>query len=587
MAEDFDDFGDFASAFPTTGGVSDAKTAQTTSSSAINQTNSAEKVDFFASFPPPILSTSGDTTAPLNFTSFDAISNHTSQGGVMDRGEIANFSQFDVANMDFSELKIPSPTDPNIHMAGGVAFDIPPILDDDFSNPSSPTATAAPPSQVQFQADLFSADFTKVVANQNQEVKENDSDIHLSFPTSVSQQTSHQTQEGKGEAAKDDSFGEFESSSVSLKTNSSGLKTTAEPSNVEGSNLGLFPDNSTVPIADSNAREATNSGQVHSLGGDWKPSDGDFGEFGDFTQSTGIDKTETLGITNLGNSLDTVGFGNFESAESAKSESKQPDTSTADDPVPPPSSDALFAGFDHFQSSVPKEKVDNQDSTQQFGDFDTFSNASATTTQEAGFGAFQTLSGSSASAAQGESTQVANFGTFSTANDTQNNDFASAATSGQQGDAQFGDFGAFSSSSTTNAAKDNAEFGNFGGFQTSTADSTTTAQSDSQFGDFGAFSSSSTANTKEDDFGNFGAFQTETGSTAVVASSTSSTQQGNDFGTFADSTSKDDDFGDFSTSDSSFGNFASSEPAPKVVNNSTVLKVSTSLQYDNVFDVDV
>ena len=554
MAEDFDDFGDFASAFPTTSGVNDGNTSQITTSSAVNQANSADKVDFFASFPPPISSTSG-SAAPLNFTSFVAFSNHTPEG-IMDGGATAEFGQFDVANMDLSKLKIPSPTDPNIHIAGGVAFDIPPILDDDFSNPSSPTAL---PNQVQFQGDLFSADFNKVVANQ--EVKENHSDVHLTFPTSGSQQSSHQTQEDKGDT-QDDSFGEFESS-VSLKTSTSGLKTAAEPSNIEGGNLGLFPDNS-VPVT---AWEAANSGQVHSLGGDLKSSD-DFCEFGDFTQSTGIDKTETSAFTNLGNSLDAVGFTSFESTANAKSESKQPDTSnssTANDPVPP-SSDVFLAGFDHLQSSEPTEKA-SQDNNQ-FGDFGAFSSSSTTTTQGAGFGAFQTQAGSSATAAQDDSTQVGDFGAFSTATGTQNGD----PTAAFQNDAQFGDFGTFSSSSTTNA-KDDAEFGNFGGFEASTTDYTTTAQNDAQFGDFGTFSSSSTAATKEDDFGNFGSFQTESNSTAVL-SSTANTQQGDDFGAFADSTSKDNDFGDFSTSDSSFGNFASIEPAPKAMSNNAILKVS-------------
>ena len=561
MAEDFDDFGDFASAFPTTSGVNDANKAQTTSSSATEQANSADKVDFLASFPPPISSTSGDTV-PLDFTSFDAFSNHTSEGAV-DGGEISGFGRFDVANMDLSELKIPSPTDPNIHMAGGVAFDIPPILDDDdFSNPTSPTAL---PNQVQFQGDLFSADFT------SQEVKENHPDINLSFPTSFSsgaQQSSHQAvQEDK----KDDSFGDFESPD-SLKPSTSGLKTAAEPSNVEGGNLGLFPTNSTPAATgiNSNAREVTNSGQIHGLGGDLKSSD-DFGEFGDFTQSTGVDKIEISAITNLGNSSDAVGFANFESTANAKSESKLCDTSTADDPVPPSSGNGFLAGFNHFQSSEPTEGA-NQDSAQQFGDFSAFSSSSntATTQQEGGFGAFQTQSGSSTTAAQDDSTQAADFGAFSTTTDAlAKDDFVAAAATDLQGDNQFGDFGAFSSSSATNANGD-AEFGNFGGFQAPAADSTTTAQSDTQFGDFGAFSSSSTANTKDDDFGNFGDFQTESSSTAVQ-SSMASIQQGDDFGAFADSTSKDDDFGDFFTSD--FGNFASSEPTPKATSNNTILKV--------------
>ena len=548
MEEDFDDFGDFASAFPTASGVSDAKTTQATGSSAINQGNSADKVDFFSSFPPPISSTSGDA-APLNFASFDAFSNHTAEG-VMDGGEVSDFGQFDVANMDLSELKIPSPTDPNVHVAGGVAFDIPPILDDDFSNPSSPTAL---PDQAPFQGGLVSADFTEVVANH--EVKENHSDVHLSFPTSDSQWSAQEDRAN----TKDDSFGEFESS-ISLKT---GLKTAAEPSNVEGGNLGLLPDNSTLPVADSNSRDATNSGQVHSLGGDLKSSD-DFGEFGDFTQSTGVDKTEPSAITNLGNSLDVVGFANFESTANAKSESKQPDTSTADDPVPP-SNNGCLTGLDQFQSSEPTEKV-NQDGSQQFGDFGAFSSSSATTVQEPGFGNFQTQSGSlPTAAAQDNSGQADEFGAFSTIDDARKDGLASATT----GDAQFGDFGAFSSSSKT-VANDDAEFGSFGGFQTSAAVSTTTAQSDAQLGDFGAFSSSNTTHAKEDDFGSFGAFQTESSSTAVL-SSTASTQQGDDFGAFADSTGKDDDFGDFSMSDSSFGNFASSEPPPKPM---TIPKVS-------------
>ena len=254
MADDFDDFGDFTSAFPTTGGINDANSVQTTTSTG-NQANSADKMNFFASFSPPtyicpVSSTSGDA-APLDFAPFDAFSNHTSEG-IIDGGEISSFGQFDVANMDLTELKIPSPTDPNIHLAGGVAFDIPPILDDDFSNPSSPTA---PPNQVQFQGDLFSADFTKSEAN-NEKSENSTTDVHLSFPTSSSQQSSHQAQVDR-EDARDDSFGEFESS-FSLKTT---LKTSTEPPNMATSNLGPFPDNS-VPAASSDMQEVTSTGQV-------------------------------------------------------------------------------------------------------------------------------------------------------------------------------------------------------------------------------------------------------------------------------------------------------------------------------------
>ena len=638
MAEDFDDFGDFTSAFPTSSGVNYANMAQTTTSSAINQANSADKVDFFTSFPPPISSTSGDA-APLDFASFDAFSNHTSEG-IVDGGETTGFGQFDVANMDFTELKIPSPTDPNVHMAGGVAFDIPPILDDDFSNPSSPTPL---PNQVQFQGDLFSADFTK--SETNQEVKETPTDVHLSFPISGSQQSSHE--EDKGDT-KDDSFGEFESS-LSLQTGVSGLKTAAELSSTEGGNLGL----NSVSAADSSARDATNSGQVHALGGDLKSGD----EFGDFTQSTSI---EVSAFTNLGNSLDVTGFTNFESTANSKSESKQPDASknltvTANDPVPLGSDG--FASFDHFQSSKATGMA-NQDNAQ-FGDFGVFSNSGATTAQGAALGAFQTQAGSTASAAQDDSTRGGDFGVFSTATDAQKDDRTATATttaqddtqfgnfgafttatdaqkddstataqgntqfgdfgafstatdvqkddptstaqgdtqfgdfgafstatdvqkddptSTAQGDTQFGDFGAFSSSSTTNT-KDGTKFGSFGAFQTPAADSTTTTKSDSQFGDFGAFSGSSSSNAKEDDFGNFGAFQTESTSTAVLSSTTSG-QQGDGFGAFADSMGKDDDFGDFSTSDSGFGNFTSSETAPKPKSNNTPLKVSSKVHGD-------
>ena len=556
MADDFDDFGDFTSAFPTTGGINDANSVQTTTSTG-NQANSADKMNFFASFSPPtcpVSSTSGDA-APLDFAPFDAFSNHTSEG-IIDGGEISSFGQFDVANMDLTELKIPSPTDPNIHLAGGVAFDIPPILDDDFSNPSSPTA---PPNQVQFQGDLFSADFTKSEAN-NENSENLTTDVHLSFPTSSSQQSSHQAQVDR-EDAKDDSFGEFESS-LSLKTT---LKTSTEPPNMATSNLGPFPDNS-VPAASSNMQEVTSTGQVHIVGGDLKSED-EFGEFGDFTQSTGIDKTETPIFTNLGNSLDVIGFANFESTVNAHNMSKQSDTSNSlsvDELKPDaiPLAGDGFAGFDHFQSSEPTKKI-SQDNNAQLGDFGVFSSSSSTNAQENGFGAFQTQTGSMTTAIQGDT----QFGAFSTTADVLKDATA-------QEDNQFGDF---SSSSVTNA-KDNDELGSFGAFQ-APADYTNAAQDDTQFGDFGAFASSSTTNAKEDDFGNFGAFQTRSDSTAVP-SSTANAQSDppvDDFGAFADSTKKEDDFGDFSMGDSNFGNFASSETAPQPMSIGTKLKVSTAI----------
>ena len=537
MAEDFDDFGDFASALPTTGGVNEENSSQTMTCFGENQVNSASNVEFFASFPPP--PTSSDV-APLDFTAFSMFQNHTPED-IMDRENVSSFHQIDVANMDLTELKIPSLTDPGVHIAGGVAFDIPPLLDSDFSDPSSPTE---PSSQVQFESDLFSTKIPE--ANTNHELNETPAVVHLPFQTSGP----HQTHEGKKDT-KDDSFGEFESS-LSLEMDDNTLKYS---SNTEPSNLGIFPNN-TVLITGSNVQEAASSELVHGLGGDLK-SDDDFGEFGGFTQSTNISITETPTSAKLANSLDAVGLGSSESTANDKKESTNSDTITNSttstlntDAIPPPVSD----GFACFQSSEQKEKANKINA--EFGKSDTFSSPATTiSAQENGFETLATGADSTATLTQ-DDTLSNDFGIFS----------AGQRDASAQSDSQFGDFGAFSSSASTNT-KDDTGFGNFGAFQTPIADSFST-QDDAQFDEFGTFSSSTTTSRKEENFGNFGAFQ-QTQSAAPL----SSTNTADEFGAFADSNNKDDDFGDFSMSGSGFGNFASSETTPKATNN-TILKVS-------------
>ena len=546
MAEDTEDFGDFTSAFPPTTSAKDANSTPS-AVTGVSQVNSSGKVDFFASFPPPS-STSGDQ--PLDLTSFDAFANHAT-GVCFDGEDLSGLAHFDIANINLDELKIPSPVhDPNTHLAGGVAFDIPPLPDEDFSDPGSPTV---PSNLVQGQNNLFSTNSAKSESVHNQ--NGNTTGGVTSFPTTVPQPSGQKDKEN----AMDDSFGDFESS-FSLKTDANLQTSTQPPSNTD-INFGVFQESSLPPVSptESVTQETKNNDQLRDLRGDSKPSE-DFGEFGGFTTSSGIDKTEPSA------------FANFESTSTAKIESKESDgkkdiaveESRRNIAGLAPVSDEVFTSFDHFQSSETSTVKSQQND--QFGDFGAFSNSSTANVN-------------------GQEDEFGNFGDFQTTT-TSTADAPPQSTNATQLVPPLDGFGAFAES----VSKDDKEFGTFGDFQTTTSSTAAGTQSTSAtqvvppLGDFGAFTD--TMSKGDEEFGTFGDFQTQSSSTSAVSLSTATAPQAvapptDDFGAFAGSTSKEDDeFGDFSsTSDSTFGNFASSGSAPTLTTSqeSTRHKVSKIL----------
>lgn len=520
MADDIEDFGDFTSAFQLSTSANDANITQSTATD-INQVNSTGKMDFFASFPPTSTSTSGEPS--LDFATFDAFPNHTSGAGFDDGEGVSNFGQFDVTNLNLAELKIPSPShDPNVHMVGGVAFDIPPLLDDAFSDPGSPTAL--PVDQVQLQND-FLTNFAKSEAGREEKERESTEDVHLSFPNSTREQGGLKDKENTN----DDSFGDFELS-LSLKTDNGLMKTSTELP----STLGL-----SLPTVSANDSERQEVGQFLNLSG--MKTDEDFGEFGGFTATTGTDsKTESSAFT--------ADFSSFElTTPAVKTESEEgkngPVMEETEGSVSiPPAKSNDFVSFDHFQSSE-TSNVNQEDS--QFGDFGAFSGSSTTNALQGdnefgSFGDFQTMAASTT--ARPESITVTSAQKVPTADE-----FGAFADSTIQGsDGGFGDFQA----------------------QTSSTASSLPAQQLLSTDDFGAFADSmSTGNNS------FGDFQAPTNSETATTQFSSTTQVAvppvDDFGAFADSSNKDDEFGGFSSTSTS-GTF----PTPTSTQDTARHKVS-------------
>ena len=518
MANDVEDFGDFASAFPPNGATNGENFTQGTTS-GVSQVNTMGNMDFFASLPAPTLSTSGVTDPSLDFASFDAFTKHNT-GGV-GLGEIPDFGQFDVANVNLAELKIPSPThDSNVHLVGGVAFDIPPIPDDDFSDPGSPTVVNNRP---ELQHDPFSIN-TALPVDKN----EGSMNVHLSFPSSLAPLGGQQEQDGK-ENAVDDDFGDFESSLSITKPNNF-----TESSNV-GSNFALFEDNSisASSVAESNAQEATNFGQLH--------RDDKSGEFGGFTTSTTIAKTESSSIAHLENSLDVGSFTSFESTSTTKVESKESESNN--ELVPEMSQTDDSAGFANFQSS---EATKTNEELNQFGDFGVFAGTGTTTAQEDDFGDFRTQTGSSAAPLPTTTahTKVDDFGAF--ADSTGKADEFGAFASTSSGDA----FGAFA-----DGKHSSERFGVFTDRKSKDSEFGAFAESESKGDNFGAFTG---------DDSEFGAFAEGTSKDSEFGAFTDITSKGVEaFGAFAGSLGKDDEFGEFSsTGESKFGDFSSSVAVP-------------------------
>ena len=149
MADSGDDFGDFT-------GFSTDFQANSNSSRTSHQasndlksnkwTTASNKESTFASFPPPQdQNISGNGTSTQTNFDFSAASNTTSGG-------FANFSQFDLGGISMADIDIPLPSSPpgaDIHVAGGVPFDIPPLpdscsFDEEFPPLTLPTEEDSP-----------------------------------------------------------------------------------------------------------------------------------------------------------------------------------------------------------------------------------------------------------------------------------------------------------------------------------------------------------------------------------------------------------------------------------------------------------
>ena len=475
MADDiaFDDFGDFASAFPPTVGANGASVTQGTTS-GVNQVNSKNEVDLFPSLPAPT-TTSGDNNASLDFASFDVFANHAV--GVGGGGGIPDFGQFDVANVNLAELKIPSPAhnpDVHVHMVGGVAFDIPPILDDDFSDPGSPPAVVTNQLQVELQNNLFSVNTTKPV-------DENESlgGVSLSFPNLVPPRSGPDDKKN----LVDDDLGDFELS-LTLKPDAVVKPSTEQPNT--GSSFPVLGDNSlsTFSAVGSDSQGVSNFRQSQTVWEEPRKSD----EFGGVRTSTDVDKTELPAFANFGDSYAFVNTKTISASEVKPSESKSTNEPVLkESQTGQPSDD--FAGFADFQSS---EATKTSQENTQFSDFGTLSDAQGGDFDA--FGDFQTLTSSHAAPLPTASTSIKGdeFGAFSniTIKDDESKSGTFSAFADREGKGD--NFGAF-------AGNEN-EFGAFAEGTNKVDEFGAFADNSSKGGEFGAFADSS---SKDDEFGDF------------------------------------------------------------------------------------
>lgn len=532
MADDFGDFADFSSAFPTTTNATTSNSAQGSELKGDGSQAVTDKVDnFFASFP------SGTSSDNVNFSfGFDEqLEGLTSQGG---------FTNFDLTNTNIADIHIPldlpSPPGVDVHMAGGVPFDIPPIpispSDEEDTTPTfskwpqtlengaqsivqntstgntknSAVLTLLPAATTNAASHESTVPVTGVLTGGNLKPllnvggDMNGSDINstvggLSSSTHVS-----------GGIQDEEEFGDFESSLTfsNPKTMESvqnvGIDTTAGSSEVQ------------LPLPDDGLKSKDDS-------------------FGSFVADTS-QKTQTEGH---------MGFGAFESgtetslSDTNKKEEKQAAFET--------SQFADFSAFKQSSEQTQQQSVGNSE----FGNFEAFTNSNemkkGDNSQFADFGNFSTFE--QASVPEATEQETSGFGDFEMfSNRTENSMKSQTRSTGQAGESNIASFKS-APSLTSGVNKDVTTAGGGSEFITDfTAFHSTnnTSSTTDDFGNFSAFTGQTTASNADAEFGDFSGAEDSKSNTAGNISGGSK----DDFGDF----SSNDDFGDFSTS--AFGNFS-------------------------------
>ena len=536
----------------------------------------------------PNSSTGQNTTGAVNFTTFDA-----------------NFN-------------IPPPLSPpgaNIHLAGGVPFDIPPLPDDGSFDSFSPAfeienplkfgdtnthstggnetrvgGTVSHQSVVQPIADFGDFSSSAPVSSSS------------SKPASDSREDKAATRLASGQASTNNSewtpdFGSFnipppidmtesiessaENNSLSNTTKSKldasaseavvsefgGFETVAVEKNtapVEANTetLGDFSAFSQTSNPQNFANFATGSDAVNTKTTTENISTTD--DFTSFESSTAFTSASSdQKVENTTNPATTTieNFANFEipSLPSDPTSIDNPSSSTGgkneDNSFGDFSSSQAIPPFPTFENNSSTNKPTGRSSTKPSGDdFGAFSDAQTTSTDALSFPAFQT-SGLPAKEGAGNSLN------------SRKGDFSSSSSEKVKDD-DFGKFETSANSSSGNTGARSPPEDDFGDFSTSsnfatfdnTSQQTTnppkddfsTGQATSNFAAFGSSNSQKTASTAKDDFGDF-------------SSGMSSSGAGDGFGDFTTSSGGNDGFGDFTSSSSGFAAFSSAGKAPTPV----------------------
>lgn len=543
MADDFGDFADFSSAYPPT-------TSTTTSNDTQGKVDGGQGLtdNFFASFP-----STGEPPTDINFSfGFDGqLEGISSEEG---------FANFDVTNTNIADIHIPtldlpSPPGSDVHLAGGVPFDIPPIplspSEDDATNgfQSWPQPNTNGSQMVGHHTDKKPAAPIDSELNLKSALTGGGNSTNTSgFGTNDAQSSSAHI---SGGAQDDNEFGEFESSLTFTTT-----KTTANSSDnahIESTSAGelQLPSSDDASkskddsfgsfVGDSNSRTQTDktldfgsfeSGTALSLDNKVKEKKdkSDISQFADFGA---FEKSTELPSENKAAGSD---FGNFEAFGNTGDKKESVSQKSSEQTKENGASNSDFGNFEAF-SNGPKKETNSQ--LADFGDFSAFEQSSApsTTEEKSTFGDFEAFSSKTESTTELETRHTGQAGQTTTLDsDFANFESAAPPSSSAGGGSDFSaDFSAFQSTSNNTALTASDHFANFGSF----TGQTTTSHSDAEFGDFSGAggSNNTTTTTSKDDFGDFSA--------------------------------GDDDFGNFSSSTSGFGDFSSTPAAPAVAQPST------------------
>ena len=532
MADDFGEFAAFSSAFPSTSTATTSNNTQVSGAKADGTQGVADKTDnFFTSFP------SGDQPSNNVQFSFDfgeQLEGITSGGG---------FVNFDVTSTNIADIHIPldlpSPPAMDVHMAGGVPFDIPPMP----LSPSEESTTTATTtfsmwpqtidngsqSVIQHVDDTQSNSFSNVApTNTTSTVPKFDSETN--FEGALTVENSHLTVDGLSSAThagtkvkEEDEFGNFESSLTfrNSKTTSSTQNASVETNTTGTSGIQLSLSNDPLK----------------------KPNDDSFGSFvADSKSRTQTEEDLTFGSCGT---VTTLNDSNIVEEEK-KTEASQ------------------FADFRAFQQTSNQTKQQESGANSDFGNFEAFANSSGTkeenNSQFAEFGGFSAFKQASVSepVTKGEKSSSSDF--EMSRNKAENSMESQTRHTGQVGKTNGLEFTKFESA----PSRWGSDFATF----ESTTTTTSSAMSD-EFGGFSAFTGQTTSSHTDTEFGDFSGAKGDNTFTGDAA-----TKNDDNFGEF-NSGSKKDDFGDFSSSSSTFGDFSNAPAAPPPAQQVTTGAVKT------------